>query len=96
MRLVHVLGFLDLVAGFTAAALFFGYPIHSFFVVGVGALIAGKGVWFIVRAHDWGSLVDVALGVVLAGAGFAGSIAAPLYGVEALVLIGKGVISLRA
>ncbi|GIW68062.1 MAG: hypothetical protein KatS3mg099_010 [Candidatus Parcubacteria bacterium] len=96
MRLVHLLGFFDLVAGFTAAALFFGYAIHPSFVVVMSALLVGKGVWFIVSARDWGSLIDVALGVVLAGAGFAGSIAAPLYGADALILVGKGLISLRA
>lgn len=94
--MVHLLGFLDLLAGVTAAALFFGLQVHAGFVVAVSVLLVCKGVWFVIAARDMGSLLDVALGVVLAGAGFAGTAVAPLYGIDALFLIAKGAASLRA
>jgi hypothetical protein len=92
--MLYLLGFLDLLSGFTAAALWKGIPLAPWLLWGVTLYLVGKGLFFFLLSRGEPlSLLDIALGVVLAGVALGGQAVAPLAGVDAILLIYKGTIS---
>ncbi len=91
--MIYLLGFLDLLGGFTAAALWMGVPLAPWLPWTVALYLVGKGLTFFLLSREPLSLIDIGLGVVLAGVALGGKTVAPLAGVDAILLTYKGTIS---